>query len=183
MARSSLASGGVEDCVHVFDFDAATGSARRSASWEVGEDGVVDLPAGMVVGPGGDLFLVLQRSDRVLRVDAAGEPTWSVALPEDSYPFECQLGSGGDLLWVSLWGGAEVRAFDAASGEERHRIAAGEHPSEMLLSPDGARLFVSNGNENTVTVIDTAAGARRRDPGARRSSRWRRRVRRPTPWR
>jgi len=34
------------------------------------------------------------------------------------------------------------------------------HPSEMVLSPDGSRLYVANANSDTISVIDTASDTR-----------------------
>ena len=41
----------------------------------------------------------------------------------------------------------------AADGE----LAVGLHPSDLALSPDGARLFVANANSDSVSVVETAA--------------------------
>jgi DNA-binding beta-propeller fold protein YncE len=150
-------SGGVDDVVHVFDFDARTGQGELRESWPVGAREVLDLPAGMCVDGAGRLCVVLQRSQRLLRLDARGAVELDVPLPAESFPFDC-LAPEGRLI-VSLWGQGEVWVLDAASGARLHAIPTGEHPSELLLAPDGQRLFVSNANENTVSVIALATGS------------------------
>jgi YVTN family beta-propeller protein len=128
-------SGGVDDVVHVFEFDAAAPGGKLAASWPV----------------------ALQRSNRIRRFDAEGHATLDVQFPADAFPFECVARDG--RVFVSMWGRGEVWTIDAASGAHLGTVATGPHPSELLLAPDGKRLFVSNANDNTVSVVDVAAGA------------------------
>jgi len=155
-----FASGGVDDVVHVFAFDPSAPRHERtpSATWPVGDPGALDLPAGMCLDGRGRLFVTLQRTNRLVRLDDAGRTTLEVGFPDLAFPFECVASPDGDTIFISLWGRAEVWAIDAETGELRHTMPTGEHPSEMLLAPGGRRLFVSNGNENTVTVLDVESG-------------------------
>jgi YVTN family beta-propeller protein len=57
-------------------------------------------------------------------------------------------------VFVSLWGGSAVALFDPRTLQIRKTIPVGDHPSDMIESPDGGRLFVANANFNTVSVID-----------------------------
>ena len=57
---------------------------------------------------------------------------------------------------MSLWGGAKVLAFDAATLAPPVRSPVGEHPNAIALSPDGSRLFVACANTNAVWVVDLA---------------------------
>ena len=152
--RWLLVSGGVDDCLHVFAFDPASGHAAEQATWPVGDRKRLDLVAGLCHDGGDRLFVCLQRSDRLVRLDREGRQELEVEFPAGSMPCECAL-AGGEL-WVSLWGAAQVWAIDPRSGEVRARVATGEHPSQLLASPDGARLFVSNSNENTISTLDVA---------------------------
>jgi YVTN family beta-propeller protein len=49
-----------------------------------------------------------------------------------------------------------VRHFDLATGKMVREIATGLHPTSMVWDEARARLYVANGNADTVTVIDTA---------------------------
>jgi sugar lactone lactonase YvrE len=152
-------SGGPDDVVRAFAFDAATGAATPRRELAVGDPARLDLPAGLCAGADGDLFVCLQRTHAVVRLAADGTLRWTSPLPEGSFPFECALQPRGTELYVSLWARAEVLVLDAHSGAELARVPAGQHPSELLVAPDGRALFVSNANENTVTVVDLAARA------------------------
>src|SRR5581483_1145602 len=74
------------------------------------------------------------------------------------FPYACRLDDKRQRLYVSLWAQSSVAVVDLKS----HRVAAlwltGDHPNEMALTHSGRYLFVANGNQNTVTVIDTALG-------------------------
>src|SRR5437868_4237186 len=48
-------------------------------------------------------------------------------------------------------------ATSPAAGTVAARIATGGHASGLALSGDGARLFVANALQDTVSVIDTAS--------------------------
>jgi YVTN family beta-propeller protein len=79
-----------------------------------------------------------------------------------THPVAGALGKDGSVLYLALWGGAEVVQValkEARSPEVRARWKVGSHPNALALHPDG-RLFVSCGNDDTVDVIDTAAGVR-----------------------
>jgi sugar lactone lactonase YvrE len=93
----------------------------------------------------------LQRSSKLVRVSVGGVEDLRIDLEEGSFPFECLLHDG--KLFVSLWAQKVVAVFDAETGKPLARIPAGDHPSEMCLDREGKRLFVSNGNENTVSAI------------------------------
>ena len=52
--------------------------------------------------------------------------------------------------------------FDARRSRRAARSQVGEHPNAMVLSRDGARLFVACANTNAVWVVDVADAKRER---------------------
>jgi YVTN family beta-propeller protein len=48
-----------------------------------------------------------------------------------------------------------VSVFDAGSGRVLKEISSGLHPNEIISSADGKFVYVSNGNSDDVTVINT----------------------------
>ena len=74
------------------------------------------------------------------------------------YPWTCVVDQPRGRLYVSLWAQAAVAVIDTQQWRVTGRIEVEEHPNEMLLAPDGERLFVANANRNTVSVLDTATG-------------------------
>lgn len=109
---------------------------------------------------GSRLFAVHALGERVTAVDLdSGQIVKSAELPAEGYA--TLAAPDGKTLFVSVWGGARVALFDAATLESRGEIAVGEHPNAMVLSKDGRRLFVACANTNAVWVVDLAARAAR----------------------
>ncbi|MFM7208176.1 MAG: bifunctional YncE family protein/alkaline phosphatase family protein [Planctomycetaceae bacterium] len=76
------------------------------------------------------------------------------AVADAPHPWTCVVDDHRQRLYVSLWGQAAVAVIDTAAWRLVDRVAVEDHPNEMLLTPDGARLFVANANRNSVSVID-----------------------------
>ena len=74
------------------------------------------------------------------------------------HPWTCLLDEPRQRLYVSLWAQAAVAVIDTQAWRVVGRIEVEEHPNEMVMSPDGKRLFVANANRNSVSVIDLAEG-------------------------
>ena len=83
---------------------------------------------------------ITKRADVLLeRVVADAPHTWT-----------CLLDEPRQRLYVSLWGQAAVAVIDTQAWRVVGQIEVEEHPNEMVMSPDGQRLFVANGNRNSV---------------------------------
>ncbi|MFM8284249.1 MAG: bifunctional YncE family protein/alkaline phosphatase family protein [Planctomycetaceae bacterium] len=77
------------------------------------------------------------------------------------YPWTCLVDAPRQRLYVSLWAQAAVAVIDIGADGWKvvGRWNVEEHPNEMVLTPDGRRLFVANANRNSVSVIDPDTGA------------------------
>ena len=69
--------------------------------------------------------------------------------------WSCCSRPDGARLYVLCQDSEEVRVLDAASYAPIKSIAVGHVPRGFSLSPDGARLFVANSWDDTLSVIDT----------------------------
>jgi len=142
-----------------------TGSALTAAATHVLErPSKESFVAGVAVSPDGErLYAVHALGERLSIVDVRDTESprapESVALPAEGYGV--LAAPDNKTLYVSLWGGARVLVFDAVSLERRGEITVGEHPTAMVLSKDGARLFVACAKTNAVWVVDLASGAAR----------------------
>ena len=54
-------------------------------------------------------------------------------------------------------GAGYVAVFDTTTGRVVQKITVGASPYDLALSPDGARLYVSNWSSDSISVIDTSA--------------------------
>ncbi|WP_323010604.1 DUF305 domain-containing protein [Paracoccus sp. (in: a-proteobacteria)] len=59
--------------------------------------------------------------------------------------------------YVSLAGGDEIAVVDLARAEVIGRIATGDYPHGLRLSPDETELYVANVEDGSVSLIDTQA--------------------------
>jgi YVTN family beta-propeller protein len=79
------------------------------------------------------------------------EQTWWSGLLSDSKR---------GLLWAANRGASmaatDVVAFDAKTGAIKKRVHVGVSPYELVMTPDGKRLFVSDWGDKAVSVVDVA---------------------------
>jgi Phosphoesterase family len=111
---------------------------------------------GLSVSPDGTrLFAVHVLGELLSAVSLeSGRVARAIPLPAEAYT--TLVSHDGRILFVSLWGGSKVLLFDTATLEPKGELPVGEHPSAMVLSPDGRRLFVACANTNAVWVIDVS---------------------------
>lgn len=145
----------------IYVFDAAEGklSEKPSAEWRDSAPANKTYWTGLAHHPKKGLLYAANRgndpaagyvavfdtaSGRVIHKIAAGIS-----------PYDLVLSPDGSRLYVSNWSSDYISIIDTASNKVTGRLTAGDNPNDMALAADG-RLFVSNGNLNTVSVFDTA---------------------------
>ncbi len=140
---------------------------------------VIPFPAGITVIPASNgtherLLLADNLSDDALLLDAqTGEVLKRFDLSTEkvvpgSYPHSTIVSPDGKRGYVSLWNASRVAVLDLVAGQvitkidvERPRTAtaSGSHPTEMVLSGEGRKLYVALANRDEVAVIDTQTNA------------------------
>ena len=168
-------SGGVDDNVHVY--------ALQAGAWT--EQGVIALghsnvglgisvrpvAAGMAVTQDGKRLLVANMQNDSASVIDLGtraeiaeldlrpgkNDTAQSGEPGGSYPFWVAI-KGNDKAYITSQRDREVIVLDIAGTQPAvtGRITVGGQPNKMLLNRGQNRLFVANGNSDSVSVIDTA---------------------------
>ena len=111
---------------------------------------------GLAVSPDGRWLYAAEVLGKALSVVdlQRGRVRQTLDLPAEAYT--ALTTPDGRTLFVSLWGGAKILFFDAATLAPVGEVTVGEHPNAMALSKDAARLFVACANTNAVWVIDLA---------------------------
>ena len=157
--RTLFASGGNQDVVYRYSWRDRMLSLQDSfvlGPKKQGEPGR-RYPAGLALSPDGlTLYVAENLGDALAVVDiASGRVT--KRFPTERYPYDVAVAPDG-TVYVSAWGGRSVHVFAAtptgdlvASGG----LAFARHPSALLLSKNGSRLFVASGSTDRVIVIDT----------------------------
>lgn len=121
-------------------------------------------PCGVAVSADGrTVYVAAQNRNALLAVEGAPSSRRVRVVAEfggeNAMPYKVVLHPGQPRAWVSLWGASAVAEVDLASSGVVRRVATDSHPNDMVLSPDGKRLFVACANTNLVDVIDTAKHA------------------------
>ncbi|MGD1894645.1 MAG: bifunctional YncE family protein/alkaline phosphatase family protein [Cyclobacteriaceae bacterium] len=99
------------------------------------------------------LYAVTKEDSALYIVDLATKEILSKHnLPAEAYT--CLYDPARQLVYISLWGGAQVVVFNPQSQQFQNPIAVETHPNDMMMTQDGKYLFVANANANSVSVID-----------------------------
>ena len=157
-------SGGPKERVESFAF--AGGQLGERRTWSAlppDAPQATCVPAGVAVTRDGRTLCVAGlRGHEVVALDVAGQqPPLRVALPRESFPYACVLDEAHGRVYVSLWGQSAVALLDwplRPDATVAATWATGDHPNELLLTRDGATLYVACANGNTVSVLDTETG-------------------------
>jgi YVTN family beta-propeller protein len=153
------AGGGRDDKIYRFDFK--DGFLFNRTDIDLYEEGRELLPAGLCISSdGASLYTACGRDDSIGVIEIGGgvPAVRFFPLPEGSFPYTCLLAPDQSTLYVSLWGQARVAEIDLAALRLVRTIPTDDHPNEMVITGDGKRLFVSNANRNSVSIIDTEQG-------------------------
>src|ERR1043166_2524809 len=167
--KSLYASGAASNLVYRYAWNGARARLADSISLRAAPaDSTARFPGGLALSADGHrLYVAENMADSLAVVDlAAGRVVQR--LPAGHYPYAVAAGAGGGGdVFVSAWGAGTVAAFRARPDgmlESAGAIEAGRHPSALLLSADGARLFVASASTDRVLVVDTRSRARGAGP-------------------
>ncbi|MBS1876128.1 MAG: beta-propeller fold lactonase family protein [Acidobacteria bacterium] len=144
--------------IWVFDYANGRLSEKPSAEWRDSLQASETYWAGLAMHPKRNLLYAANRGADPKRGHitifdtTTGKPAGTI--PVDISPYDLQFSPDGAWLYVSNQGSASVGVIDVQAGKVVATIPTGENPNDLELGADG-RLYVSNGNANTVTVIDT----------------------------
>jgi len=155
--RTLYVSGGNQDVVYRYGWADGRASLTDSIVIEPkapGKNGK-RYPAGLAISlDGARLYVAENLTDSLAVVDVA-TATVVQRFGVQRYPYGVVV-DGRGAVYVSSWGGATVAAFTPTGGglAPAGRMAAGRHPSAMLLNHDGSRLFVTSGSTDRIAVLD-----------------------------
>jgi len=165
------ASGGVTDVVYVYAWRASSTTAPATLVDSITMATASSAPKDSAPPPGSRYVagLALSRDGRMLYVAENLADSIAVVdlasrhivqrLSTGSYPYAVVAASTG-RVYVSDWGAGTVHVFHAlASGKlaPERSIDVGRHPSALVLSADGNRLFAASASTDRVAAVDTRA--------------------------
>src|SRR5262249_12175188 len=149
--KSLFASGGEYEVVHRFEFE--QGYLSKPKSIRVADESDKFVPGGLATDADGKtLFVCGTFGDALVRMPL-DNPEDRVRIPltkktpgekaKEAYPYACLPDAGGKRLLVSLWNRAAVAVIDLETNKVSQEWPCEQHPTEMVLSPDGEKLFVA----------------------------------------
>ena len=157
--QSLFASGGNRDLVYVYRWAADSAALADSLilrPTHPDSDGV-RYPAGLAPSPDGRWLYVAENLGDSLAVVDLRTRRVAQRVATGRYPYGVAVTPAG-TVFVSNWNASTVSVFErgadgrlSAAGE----APAGRHPSALLFSADGSRLFIASGSTDRVTVLDT----------------------------
>jgi YVTN family beta-propeller protein len=159
--RTLYASGGNTDVVYRYRWTGDTANLEDSivlAPRAPRADGT-HYPAGLALSADGrSLYVAEDLADSLAVVDLASNAVVQ-RLATGRYPYGVAVGTDG-TVFVSNWGASALSVFAPAGGGRlatAPAIAAGRHPSALVMNDSGTRLFVASGSTDRVAVVDTRA--------------------------
>ena len=154
--RRFVVSGGNDNMARIFTFAAGRATQTDSITFGALYPAEKIWLAGCDVDETSGLLYVVGKENRTLYSANLRErgPHRTLLLP--AVPYSVLVSRTSPYLYVSLWGGSAIALVNGRTMSIETTIPVGDHPTDMVESPDGKRLFVANANENTVSVIDCA---------------------------
>ncbi len=156
-ARFAL-SGGNDNRIYIFRF--SEGNAILADSIVLGRPWPQNKiwVAGLDVDDASSTLYAVGREDKSLVLVDLATRKQVRRLSLGAVPYTCLMSRRHDVVYVSLWGHSSILRVQKGTLAVIDSIRTGAHPTEMVESPDGERLFVANANENTVSVLDLREG-------------------------
>jgi len=115
-------------------------------------------PHGIVVLSGGERALVTAEESAALLVVDLARGVVERALPTGARVSHMVAASAdGRSAYVANIASGSISAFDLASGVRRAEVDTGRGAEGLALTPDGRELWVTNRDDDTVSVVDTEA--------------------------
>ena len=152
-------SGGNDSKIYLFNF--RSGHAELADSIVLGNSWPKDkiwLSGISVDDNEKRLYVTGKQNDELLVIDLNNKKLVK-RMRLDAKPYTCLVSHKNHYVYVSLWGGEKVILINKNSLQIEKTISVGSHPNDIIESSDGKYLYVPNGNQNTVSVIDIDKGS------------------------
>ncbi len=147
------ASGGNDNMILIYDI--TDSQLAKVDSIVLGQPWPIRIsPTGIAIDDeAGKLFIATKDDSSLYVADLVTKE--SVKLPLGHEAYACVLSPDRKVLYVSLWGGDKVALVDPERLQITATVDVGSNPNDMTLTKDGKFLYVANGNDNSVSVIET----------------------------
>lgn len=157
--KKLFASGGNDNKVVIYS--TLNNTIKRDTAIELGKPWPNKIsPTGLCVDSDKNLLYIVSKENNSLYICNTKLLTVLKVVPLANEAYTCILSPNKKILYISLWGGAKIAVFDTQKQEIVSEIEVDKNPNDMILTKNGKFLFCSHGNDNTVSVIETATKKR-----------------------
>jgi YVTN family beta-propeller protein len=111
-------------------------------------------PAGMALDDQRQLLYVVTKEDNSLYVVNLKTKAVLQKLPLGGEAYSCLLSPDKNELYISGWATDKILIYGTRNQKMMDSVAVGDNPNDLCLSSKGTYLYVSNANDNSVSVID-----------------------------
>jgi DNA-binding beta-propeller fold protein YncE len=157
--KTLYASGGNENKIIIYKVE--NNSLKRDTVIELGTPWPNKIsPTGIQVDTDKNLLYVVTKENNSLYICNTTTRTVLKQIPLQHEAYACLLSPNKKVLYISLWGGAKIAFFDTENQTLAGEIEVDKNPNDLILTKNGKYLFCAHGNDNTVSVIETASKKR-----------------------
>ncbi len=111
-------------------------------------------PSGIAIDDAQKTMYVLTKENNSLYIIDLENKTVGQPIPLGGEGYNCVFSPGKEELYITCWGCDKVLILDTKTKQFSGEIQVGDNPNDLCLSKNGQYLFVSNANDNSVSVID-----------------------------
>jgi len=131
-----------------------TDTIKLGSSWSRQKNTAAISPTGLALDDKKSILYVVTKQDNSLYIIDLKTKIIDKKIALGSEAYTCILTPDNSKLYISLWGKDQVVAFDTQKNEIIDSVFVGDNPNDLCISNNAKFLYVSNANDNTVSVID-----------------------------
>jgi DNA-binding beta-propeller fold protein YncE len=146
-------SGGNNDKIYAYTFREGILNIKDSLDLRSEKDNNISITGITYWSSKNYIIAVSMKSNSIYFYDI-GNKQLVKKLNPGSECFDIIIDHKGEYAYVSLWGGSKVAKINLKNLEIESFIKVGDHPCEMIISKNDDRLFVTNANNNSVSIVD-----------------------------
>jgi DNA-binding beta-propeller fold protein YncE len=150
-------SGGNNDKVYSYDFRDGNLKIKDSLNLRSEGDTLISV-TGIAYWRAKNYIIALSRQSNSIYFYDISKKKLVKRLQPGSECYDVIIDHKGLYAYVSLWGGAKIARINLKKMDIDNFIKVGDHPCEMIITKNDRRLFVTDANNNSVSVVDLKKG-------------------------
>lgn len=111
-------------------------------------------PAGICINDKKNILYVVTKDDSCLyEINLSNKKIIKkTSLPAEAYT--CALSNDNSELYITIWGDEKLLVYNTGQQKITNQIKTGTHPNDFTIAKNGKFIYVANGEDNSVSVID-----------------------------